>query len=665
MHCGSPAPEGGWSTIQDGFDPWVGRVLDSRYLITRLVGQGASGSVYSAESLAISREFAIKIINFKQSPAGVDPEQIRARLHREIEAISRLRNPHVVPFYEVIELYDNFVGIVMDFISGDTLEDVVRKGGAMSVLRATKNLRQIANGVHEAHEAGMIHRDLKPENIMLEIMPAGDDFVHILDFGIVRMDDGVSMTKGFLGTPLYASPEQAMAGDVDRRSDIYSLGAIFYFLLTGSPPFESDNVYEILRAHVRTPAKKIREKKPTAGFPAELEDLVDSMLAKSPTNRPQTLAEVIRRIDHLIQSGKLEPKDEGNDSAELDPIEKEARQTGGRPAVKKPEMRSAGAESSESEFHQATERERKGSGSFLVSSDRDKTGPKAAIFKRNPSRNTVRRMVKDSASEEMKRPSFDKIVASNTGVFKVGVKLKAPLTFASLDFEENFALVDRDGNIQVGNKDGVTDAATSKAKVTSVACLGSEFALVGHENGVITKVSASEEKREVFSDIRQASITALTADGTGSFYVAGSDSGRVYMCRTAKGDDSWTRVQDGPGVVSLAANRQGNMFAVSRKHKETEIFNTSAPRTHFVRFSTSQPVIDMAFSNDGHLIALLLEDQTIALHMVLNGQRMMYIKDDINTLSTIGFTADNELVGYFSVDGELHGVDLQRELAMA
>jgi WD40 repeat protein len=274
-------------------------------------------------------------------------------------------------------------------------------------------------------------------------------------------------------------------------------------------------------------------------------------------------------------------------------------------------------------------------------------------------------MVKDSASSEMRRPSFDKIVASNTGVFKVGVRLSAPLAFASLDFEENFALVDRDGDVQVGNKDGTQRVHQTKKSISSVACLGPNAALIGHESGIITKVARGEEARDVFSDIRQAAITSITCDGTGSFYVAGSDSGRVYMCRTAKGDEVWTRVQDGPGVLSVAANRQGNMFAVSRKHKETEVFNTSAPRTHFVRFSTAQPVVDMAFSGDGHLLALLLEDQTIALHMVLNGHRMMYIKDDVNTLNTIGFNVDNELVGYFSIDGELHGVDLQRELAMA
>ena len=256
--CGE-TPAGEWSSIQDGVDAWLGRVLDGRYVITQRVGHGAMGTVYKAESLAIARQFAVKVINFKEGASGLAPAQIRARLHREIEAIGRLRNPHIVPFYEVIELFDHFVGIVMDYIDGATIEDVVRIEGPLPVRRALQILRQVANGVHEAHEAGMIHRDLKPENVMLEVLPAGDDFAHVLDFGIVRIDDGVSMTKGFLGTPLYASPEQAMGGKIDRRSDVYSLGALTFFMLTSRAPFESTSVYEILQAHVRQPPPKLAD----------------------------------------------------------------------------------------------------------------------------------------------------------------------------------------------------------------------------------------------------------------------------------------------------------------------------------------------------------------------------------------------------------------------
>lgn len=669
IECGHEAPKDGWPSIQDGFDPWVGRVLDGRYLMTRRVGQGASGSVYRAESLAISREFAIKVINFKQAPAGIEPEQIRARLHREIEAISRLRNPHVVPFYEVLELYDNFVGIVMDFVDGDTLEENVRHEGPMSMARAGRLLRQIANGVHEAHEVGMIHRDLKPENLMIEIMPAGDDFVHILDFGIVRLDDGVSMTKGFLGTPLYASPEQAMAGNVDRRSDIYSLGAIFFYLLTGRPPFVSDNVYEILRAHVRTPAPKLRKTAPERGFPHELEDLVDAMLAKSPTNRPQTLSEVINRVDHLLNTGMLEDSSVEEDSSpsverpgrtsqEMAAVGKRGRpNTGPQPAVK---LKPAGAESSESDFHRD---EREDSGSFMVSDERDQTGPKAAIFKRNPSRNSLRQMVKDSKNT-LENIEFDRRLQSDTGVFSVGIEIDEPVARCACAGGGVMAVAGELGNVYLGGDGAVEKVFRPKADVTALTPLDNVRALVGLEDGSVYVVSTERPAKRVFQDVRQASITAISVDERGQTIIAGSESGRIYLCRTKDGDlTEWSRIQDGPPVLSVGVNNNGNMFAIARKHKEVEVYNLSSPKTHFARFTTPDFVSDLAFSKDGHLVAALMDEGEVCLNMVLTGQRALMLKDEQHEILSICFNKDNSLIGYFEVDQSIFGIDLQRELS--
>ena len=119
FECGTQRPEDtGWPALRDSLDPWLGRVLDGRYLLTKRIGQGASASVYRAESLAISRQFAIKIIHPSKGASGPSPEQITTRLEREIEALGRLRNPHVVRFYDVIELPLNHIGVVMDFVEG-------------------------------------------------------------------------------------------------------------------------------------------------------------------------------------------------------------------------------------------------------------------------------------------------------------------------------------------------------------------------------------------------------------------------------------------------------------------------------------------------------------------------------------------------------------------
>ncbi|QED28415.1 protein kinase [Microvenator marinus] len=656
LDCGAAEPEGSWPTIQDGFDPWIGRVLDGRYLVTKRVGQGAMGSVYRVESLAISREFAIKIINFKQTSSGADPEQIRSRLQREIEAISRLRNPHVVPFYELLELFDNFVGIVMDFVSGQTLDELVRRDGPLELRRAVTVLRQIANGLHEAHEIGMIHRDVKPENMMLEVMPAGDDFVHVLDFGIVRLDDGVSMTKGFLGTPLYASPEQAMAGEIDRRSDIYSLGAVMFFLLSGRPPFVSDNVYEILRSHVRTPAPRLSDVVKDKTIPALLESLVADMLAKNPTQRPQTLQDVIKKVDELLYSGALhEVPKKATESTEILP-DRRKTQLGTGPIKAVSVQKSPASESSESDFH----KEDSGDSSSFVSTERDHTGPKAAIFKRYPSRSSVRAMV-DESRELNRTLIFDRIRQSNTGVFPLGVKIERPIDLCAAN-ETGVALTDELGHIYYSDGEHVTEVYKAKQIVHRI-CPIKNGVLIGLQDGSVVRAETKKPPVTLFQEVRQNPVRGIAyCDHTG-MALAGADSGKVYVQRSAQSD--WVRLQDGPPVLGLAINRIGSIFAVARKTQEIEVFNVSSPKTPFVRFSVPCVVEHLSFSNDGHLLAVLLENDTIAIHMVLTGKRLMIIKEDVHHLRTVFFNSDNALTGYFGMDGALFGVDLQREMAGA
>lgn len=650
LDCGVDEPEGSWPTIQDGFDPWIGRVLDGRYLVTKRVGQGAMGAVYRVESLAISREFAIKIINFKQTPSGADPAQLRSRLQREIEAISRLRNPHVVPFYELLELFDSFVGIIMDFVSGQTLDELVRKNGPMELRRAVSILRQIANGLHEAHEIGMIHRDVKPENMMLEVMPAGDDFVHVLDFGIVRIDDGVSMTMGFLGTPLYASPEQAMAGEIDRRSDIYSLGAVMFYLVSGRPPFLSENVYEILRSHVRTPAPKLSEVVKDKVIPPMLEALVGDMLAKNPTQRPQTLADVIKKVDQLLYSGALQDIPTNvKDSGEMLPHQQKRKvETGSF-------KRAAAAESSESEFHSA---EVPDSSSFLVSSERDSTGPKAAIFRRQPSRSSVRAMV-DESREVNRTMVFDRIRQSNTGVFPIGVKLQRPIDLCMAN-EAGLAVSDELGHVFYSDGEDVSEVYSASQIVHQIVPIH-RGVLLGLQDGSIVRAIVGQPSVLLFQDLRKNPIRGLSWNEATGMTLAGADSGKVYVQRSAQSD--WVRLQDGPPVTGLAINKAGNMFAVARKTLEIEVFNMSSPKTPFLRFSVPCGVHHIAFSNDGHLLAVLLENDTIAIHMVLTGSRLMIIKEDVHHLRTIFFNTDNALTGYFAMDNALFGVDMQREIA--
>ncbi len=618
----SPAKE--WPSIQDGFDPWLGRVLDGRYVITRRIGQGAMATVYKAESLAISRRFAVKVINFKEGTSGLDPAQIRARLHREIEAIGRLRNPHVVPFYEVIELFDHFVGIVMDFIDGSTLDAAVRRHGPLTARRSLQILRQVANGVHEAHEFGMIHRDLKPDNIMIETLPAGDDFAHVLDFGIVHLDDGVSMTKGFLGTPLYASPEQAMGGGtLDRRSDVYSLGAVLFYMVTGHAPFESDNVYEILQAHVRKPV-------PTLGevfgrpFSSRMESLVASMLSKSPEKRPQSLAEVIQTIDRILSSVDID--ESAPDSLEL--------------VMSGSNVDTLTGLSEESS-------------SFFESAERDRTGPKAAIF-RLGSRSGVHRALDDD--RRSKQTAFDRVYQGNTGTSTLGIAIHGDVRIGACAPDGSLLLQTTD-DLEIA-RDGQASTLARAAQVTALA-VSESTALGGTADGQLMELLPTAAV-ELFQDVRRAPITACAMSLHDEVWLAGSESGRVYQCVPANGKRVWVRVSDGPAIAAISIDAKAETFAVARRHGEIELAYLHKPKNPFLRFSVGGAAIrGVAMSGGSQLVAVLFADDSVAVHLVTNGQPVHKLRDERNRIFAIGFV-DERLLGYFVLDGRIYARQLDR-----
>ncbi|MFW6053993.1 MAG: serine/threonine-protein kinase, partial [Persicimonas sp.] len=315
LDCGRERPgEDGWTPTEHAYDPFLGRVLNERYLIDKIEGRGSSSTIYRADSLKVPKRFAVKMVKLRHTDIGGrhqhgedNPQdgvidQIRTRLEREVRAVGMLRNPHIVRVYELLELDQNWIALIMDHIDGYTLEQVVEQEGALPADRACGLVRQVANGLCEAHRVGMIHRDIKPANIMVELLPDGRDFAYLLDFGVVHLEGEAKMTQGFLGTPLYASPEQASATKLDARSDIYSLGATFFYILTGHAPFDSDRTLEVLKAHVYDTAPRLSDKCPAANYPAALEDLVASMLAKSADDRPDDLFEVIESLQRILDA---------------------------------------------------------------------------------------------------------------------------------------------------------------------------------------------------------------------------------------------------------------------------------------------------------------------------------------------------------------------------
>jgi eukaryotic-like serine/threonine-protein kinase len=267
-----------------------------RYAIIEPLGSGGMGVVYRARDEKLERDVAIKIL----APGVLSDEDARTRFRKEALALAKLSHAHIAAVYDVGE--DNGVDyIVMECVPGQSLAEKL-KSGQLSLRDATSIMLQVAEALEEAHDHGVVHRDLKPANVM--ITPKGQ--AKVLDFGLAKLlapsgsDATVSMseTHGLLGTPLYMSPEQAQGKSVDFRTDLWSLGVVYYESLAGRAPFQADSSLAVLRAIVEQPLQPIRQLRPD--IPSLAERIITHSLEKEAANRYGSAAEVVRDASELL-----------------------------------------------------------------------------------------------------------------------------------------------------------------------------------------------------------------------------------------------------------------------------------------------------------------------------------------------------------------------------
>jgi tetratricopeptide (TPR) repeat protein len=283
------------STNQDLVNSVIGEILGNRYRIVRELGTGGMAWVYSAEDIKDHREIAVKVLYPQYSN---DLSYIQ-RFTREAKLAIKLSSPHIVKVLNYGADRDVHY-LVMEQVAGEDLKSILRRRGSLPYQETLGIAAQVARALHHANEYGIVHRDIKPENLMI----TPDGTVKVLDFGIARARTLPSITQsGFIGSPYYISPEQAMGEVVDIRSDIYSLGIAMYEMLSGELPFDASSPWSIISQHIanRPPMLALGG----TDLPSPVEDLVNKALAKNPADRFQTPAEMLAAIEAVMGGQEL------------------------------------------------------------------------------------------------------------------------------------------------------------------------------------------------------------------------------------------------------------------------------------------------------------------------------------------------------------------------
>jgi hypothetical protein len=266
-----------------------------QYTLEAKIGEGGMGVVYRGRHAMLRRPTALKLLPPERAGAGTV-----GRFEREVQITSTLTHPNTVAIYDYGRTPENVFYYAMEYLDGADLERLVQRGGPLPPGRVRHLLRQILGALAEAHALGIIHRDIKPSNVFLCERGLIADFVKVLDFGLAREfepgQSGLTQAGQLTGTPLYMSPEQILGAPLDGRSDLYALGAVMYYLLTGAPVFSGTTAVEVCAHHLHSPVMPLSERL-GQNIPSALENLVLACLEKDPAHRPENAASLLALLD--------------------------------------------------------------------------------------------------------------------------------------------------------------------------------------------------------------------------------------------------------------------------------------------------------------------------------------------------------------------------------
>jgi len=275
-----------------------GRVIDGRFRLLETLSEGGMGRVYLAEQLDVGRRVVLKFVLEQR----VGNEASQARFSREARLAARINHPNVVSIIAFGSTAEGAQYLAMEFVEGQSLRAILEQSPRLETKRTLELVDQILYGLAEAHAQGLVHRDLKPENVMVSSKAGGTELVKVLDFGVAKSVEqdlltasGLTAAGSIVGTPRYMAPEQA-DGEVDHRSDLYSVGVLLYEMLSGAHPIKAETPVQFIVGHVTQVVPRLNDLNPNFRFTPELQDVVERSLAKSPDARFQTALEMRRAL---------------------------------------------------------------------------------------------------------------------------------------------------------------------------------------------------------------------------------------------------------------------------------------------------------------------------------------------------------------------------------
>ena len=573
--CDGPKPSEGWRETRNYPDVWLGRLVCDRYRLLQRLGKGTFGSVYRAKRPRLDDTYAIKVINLQSSQFATDGPSLQDRVEREVRILSSISSPHIVKFHDFLELHGGSVGVVMDYVDGKTLGEILADEEHLEVSRSIQFAIEVATGLREVHQRGVVHRDLKPDNVMVQELGRRREFVEIIDFGVAHFRDDVSRTVGFIGTPRYTSPEQARGDDVQNTSDIYTLGMLIFHMVVGQPPFTHKKVNDLLKAHNVEQAPRMSATAKGRKIPPELDALVQSMMAKKPEERPPNMDAVIGKLKEIktsLERAKTKSTNRKTSTGDSFP-----------PVFDTDYPNVAEASHDDGTLH--------------------RTGNYRSLKAR-----------RNKSSEKTREGDFTE---------------RPPSDVYAVSSEGSIVFCDEDNKLKVRRSTEdkeETVLVTLANPITSIAADTPGWILIGQEDGVISRLSIeSADIEPVFEDDSLGAVLAVAETPIGDRVIAGFEEGEVRFGYRDANQRDWQSLPAGEPVISVAIHRDGSCLAVAREDKTTDVYipsrSTEEPCS-LIEHDDIPESID--FSPDGYLIAVRYAKGNIRLYSALTGS---YVSD--------------------------------------